>query len=380
MNRIPALDLLRGLIMILMAIDHAGFFIAKVHRAEFWGIPLPQYDDAFTFFTRYVTHLCAPGFFYLMGAGMVLFAASRRAAGWPEGKIIKHFALRGFILVLMQQFLENPAWILGVSTTTPAALDFDMGAGGGGQIYLHLGVLNALGLAMIAGAFLLRWHRFLLAGIALAAIVTTQLVTPGAESVEVLFHPLRRILFTPGQSGFLNDIYPLVPWLGVTILGMIFAQALLKDNEKAFRRLLLEGIGFLLLFVVLRFVGGFGNTHDYGGNGWMAFLNVIKYPPSIAFLLIMLGVNFLLLYLFHQLKKLHSHSGNPLMVFGKTALFFYISHLYLYMLIGLTIPDGLSITMMYPFWAAGLVVLYFLCRWYSNFKRNTSPDSIWRFF
>src|SRR5512143_1856798 len=81
-HRLAGMDAHRGLIMIFMAIDHASYFIARVHSAEFWGIALPVYPDALWFWTRWITHLCAPGFFFLMGIGMVLFADARRRAGW----------------------------------------------------------------------------------------------------------------------------------------------------------------------------------------------------------------------------------------------------------------------------------------------------------
>ena len=94
-HRIIALDAHRGLIMVLMAIDHASYFIARVHSAEFWGVALPVYSSGYWFWTRWITHLCAPGFFFLMGIGMILFADARRKAGWEEGRITGFFIIRG---------------------------------------------------------------------------------------------------------------------------------------------------------------------------------------------------------------------------------------------------------------------------------------------
>lgn len=108
-SRLMHLDALRGLIMILMAIDHASYFIAHTHVSEFWGIPLPQYQSALPFLTRFVTHFSAPGFFFLMGVGMILFADSRRKLGWTKNAIRKHFILRGLLLIAMQIFIETPA-------------------------------------------------------------------------------------------------------------------------------------------------------------------------------------------------------------------------------------------------------------------------------
>ena len=108
-DRFVALDLHRGLIMVLMAIDHASYFVARVHALEFWGAPLPVYSDACWFWTRWVTHPVAPGFFFLMGAGIALFADARHRSGWGEGRITRFFAIRGALLICLQMLIENPA-------------------------------------------------------------------------------------------------------------------------------------------------------------------------------------------------------------------------------------------------------------------------------
>ena len=100
--RLHALDAHTGLIVTLMAIDHASSFIARVHSQELWGAPLPAYPDAFWFWTRWITHPCAPGFFFLMGTGMALFAGARLARGWTEGRVTRFFVIRGLILVSLQ--------------------------------------------------------------------------------------------------------------------------------------------------------------------------------------------------------------------------------------------------------------------------------------
>ena len=111
--RLNALDSLRGLIILLMALDHASLFVAEQHWSEYWGLPLPNYGDALSLLTRVVSHLCAPGFFALMGAGMTLFAMTRRDRGWSEGRIAKHFATRGAVLIVVDFVLVLPAFALG---------------------------------------------------------------------------------------------------------------------------------------------------------------------------------------------------------------------------------------------------------------------------
>jgi uncharacterized membrane protein len=146
MERFVALDAHRGFIMMLMAIDHASYFIARVHSAEFWGMALPVYSNAFWFWTRWITHLCAPGFFFLMGIGMILFADARRKAGWEEGRITRFFVLRGFILIFLQLLVEDPAWILSDLSASPGVMVIRGGGvpGGGSEGMIYLGVLFAL--------------------------------------------------------------------------------------------------------------------------------------------------------------------------------------------------------------------------------------------
>ena len=113
-SRLGWLDAHRGFIMIVMAIDHAAGLILRQHAAEYWGVEMHVYDDPLAFFTRFITHICAPGFFLFMGMGIFLLENSRGKSGWSEGKITKHLALRGGLLLLVNQLIENPAWILGL--------------------------------------------------------------------------------------------------------------------------------------------------------------------------------------------------------------------------------------------------------------------------
>src|SRR5438067_9381300 len=108
-QRLLPLDGLRGLIIIVMALDHANLFIAHEHPPpEFWSGPPPSYTNALAFLTRFATHFAAPGFFFLIGAGMALFAASRRDLGWTEGAIRRHLIARGGLLIALQLLIENP--------------------------------------------------------------------------------------------------------------------------------------------------------------------------------------------------------------------------------------------------------------------------------
>ena len=379
-TRLLPLDALRGLIIVLMALDHARLFIALDHPAEFWGVALPQYQDALPFITRLITHLSAPGFFFLMGAGMMLFAEARRQSGWSAAEISRYFAVRGALLIVLQLVLENPAWWLGEANQAINTYGVRPPGGNGNEPWLYFGVLYGLGATLLVYSLL--WYRgtAVLILVSSSAILATQFLTLSPAYAAVQYDPWLRLLLIPGQTGIWLVNYPVIPWLGVTGLGLVFGKALVRDPDRAYGGALLAGAMALGFFLVLRGIGGFGNIHPVAEGGWIAFLNMTKYPPSLVFLLFTLGVDLLLLALLAKLGMGFTQSIEPLLVFGRTALFFYITHLYVYALIGLAIPGSTPIALMYPLWLFGLVLLYPLCRWYEGFKQRTPPRSIWRLF
>jgi uncharacterized membrane protein len=375
-GRLLPLDALRGLIMILMAMDHASYFVAKVHRGEFWGISLPQYCDVLPFLTRWVTHVCAPGFFLLMGVGMILFRASRLKAGWIEKKIIRFFVTRGLLLIVLQLLVENPAWMLGGLGAGVKQIE---PPGGGEAVMLHFGVLYGLGASMILFAILLRANAVTIASLSIGSIFATQWLTPGVSEVGVLHSPLLRLILIPGHTGIWQSFYPIVPWLGISGIGIVFGKLLLKDSDKLLRYAFPVGLTSLGFFFAIRWLDGFGNFHSWS-NGWISFLNVTKYPPSLSFVLLTLGISFLFIFLFSRTEQVLTRIGQPLLIFGRTALFFYVVHLYLYAIIGLAFPNGTSWQRMYLFWFLGLLMLFPMCLWYGKFKKKKPMESVWRFF
>jgi len=380
-SRILALDAQRGLIMVLMAIDHAAFFVAKHHPGEYWGLPLPVHPDWLSFLTRFITHLCAPGFFFLMGAGMVLFADSRRERGWSEFRIARHFAIRGFILLLVQQLIENPAWIIGMIVPEPTAWYFPPTfPGPGGQPMLMFAVLTGLGCAMIIAGMLLRLPGWALAVLGVAAIIVSQAMVPDSSMARIGLPPALRLTFVPGQTGILAVLYPVVPWLGATLLGAALGKALQWDRGLTLKWAPVVGLALIALFVLLRIGGGFGNSHPWDGSGGIDFLNVTKYSPSIVFLAFTIGVNLVLIGLFRRMDRIVERRGAWLLTFGRTALFFYILHIWLYMLLGLPFRDGSGFALVYLIWAIGLVILLPLCTRYERFKVGKPAESVWRLF
>jgi uncharacterized membrane protein len=247
------------------------------------------------------------------------------------------------------------------------------------MVFINLDVLYGLGACMIVMSLLLRANGLVVLVTSLAAVVVTQVLTPRPDHVNTLYSPLLRLLLIPGQTGVLLVSYPLVPWLGVTGLGLVFGRQVLHSRDRAYRWLPVVGAVSLALFVLVRGVGGFGNLHTPASTGLATFLSLTKYPPSLAFFLFTSGLLFLLLAL---LAKNGSPLGrrHPLLVFGNTALFFYTVHLYVYALSGLAFPAGTGLARTYLVWLVGLAVLYPLCTRYGDFKRGTAPDSAWRFF
>lgn len=376
-GRLDSLDALRGLIVVLMAIDHASYFVARVHPGEFWGMPMPRYSNAAAFLTRFVTHLAAPGFFFLMGASLVFLAASRRKAGWTAMRTVRFVAVRGLVLLVLQQLWENPAWLLGSLGAPPR-----MGAvppGAGGEVMLHFGVLYGLGAAMIVCALLLRAPTALLVALGAGSILLTQWLVPGPERAHVAVSPAAMLLAIPGHTGAWQVFYPLLPWLGVALLGMAFGRALQARPQALPRRAWMAGVACLAAFAVLR-MAGTGDFHPVDQPGWIAFLNVTKYPPSLAFLLLTLGADLVLLSVLAVAPRVMRAPASPLMVFGQTALAFYLLHLYLFLLLGRLFPSGAPLAATYGSWLVALVILYPICRAYRGFKAAKPPESLWRLF
>ncbi len=362
--------------MVLMALDHASYFIARMHSREFWGTALPDYADALPFVLRAATHICAPGFFLLMGAGMAMLTEARRASGWSPARLSRVFLLRGLILIAAQLLIENPAWGLAFVRGVPGSFVSRGGPipGSGEGLAIYLGVLFALGGAMLFWSLAGRLPAAAMAGISLAALVATSWVTPGPAAFGVDYPAWVRMLQIPGRSGFIVVFYPVIPWLGITGLGILLGRwAGSVPEDLSGKALVAAGI-LLTGFVILRVFGGFGNFHPPQA-GWIGFLNVTKYPPSLTYFLLTLGVNALLLSLF---TRWGGQGLAWLTVFGRSPFFFYVLHLYLYGLMGWIVPAGVSQAQMLFFWLAGLALLYPLCRWYGRFKTAKPVTSIWR--
>ena len=368
-KRLFALDALRGLIMLLMALDHANWFIAQKHSTgEHWGGPFPVYNDALTFLTRLVTHPAAPGFAFLMGVGMLLFAESRKARGWSKWEIWRYLWIRGALLIALQLFVVNRAWELSPQ---------------GWNVQIYWGVLASLGGGMILGSLCvwLPWQA--LAGIAIALFVGMEFTHPNPAQWGTLNEvPLGLLLgFSGGTQRFFST-YPVLPWLELVVFGLFFGRWLLANRKRAYHRAVWLGVIFLILFVSVRALDGFGNIRPRLGDSWMDFLNPVKYPPAMTFTLLTMGVNLIVLWAFSQAKERAQAFFTPLLVIGRVPLFFYIAHLFLYagLALWLAPQGGTSITGMIPYWILGVLILYPLCIGYGKLKRKKPFHTVLRFF
>ena len=353
-----------------MALDHANLFIAQQHSpGEYWGGPFPIYHEVLPFLTRFVTHFCAPGFFFLMGVGMVLFSYSRREKGWRHWQIILHFLVRGAILMALQLLLVNRAW------------EMDPG---GWALETYIGVLFALGLTMILASFFLSLKPRYLIALALALLVITELAVPDPSTWGQRLPFWQNILLVAGGNPELWVNYPALAWLELVILGLVFGQWLVSDRKIAMSRGLVMGGVFLLAFFVLRWLDGFGNLRPRPGYDWMDFLNPVKYPPSITFILMTTGVNLILLTIFNfglerflWLRKVLS----PLVVIGSAPLFFYVAHLFLFAGLSYLAPDGgTPLGIMYLYWLLGVALLVPFCDLYRRLKRSQPAWSPLHYF
>ncbi len=365
--------------MVFMALDHASLFIAMQHYGEYWGIPLPAYPNALSMFTRVISHLCAPGFFFLMGCGMHLFAHSRRDRGWSEREILRHFVVRGLVLIVVEVFVVNVAFGIGMYEAI-AAGESDPMPGGGVPGILPIGVLSALGAAMVLSGLFLRLGGLATLSVGLGVLIACQALLPSADHGQEVYPVFYHVLLIAGHVDRLIVMYPIAPWFGVCMLGIAYGHALRAKRAAALRFAGPGGLLLLLLFMVVRAIGGFGTHHAAPGDGWIAFLTVTKYPPSLAFLLLSLGTNGVLLWLWAAHPRFLEKQGKALLTLGRTPLFFYVAHLYIYALMGLMYPGASSLPVMYAFWILGIVLLLPACRRYYDFKSTKPELSLWRLF
>lgn len=377
-QRLPALDNLRGLVMVLMTLDHTRDFFSNAH---FDPTDLDKTSPAL-FMTRWITHFCAAVFVFLAGTSAYLWAAKRG----PDAPLGGFLFKRGLLLVMLVATIEAFAWNFRADLRQ-----------------LDAGVLWAIGWSMIALAGLVKLPPAWVAAFG-GFMVATHNLFDGIKPEDLGgFGPWWAVLHTGDDIEFgagwkLNPYYPLIPWIGVMALGYGFGRLIGRPSWQSGRRLAGLGAALILGFIALRYSNFYGDPkpwRSYPDSTFtlLSFINCHKYPPSLLYLLMTLGPAMLFLA---------ASSGRllPILpVFGKTPLFYYLIHLYLIHGLAVLIAYwtdgpvaaiagggiwrkdlpadyGYELPGVYAIWLLVLLMLYPVCRWFEAFKA-ARPDWRW---
>jgi uncharacterized membrane protein len=356
-SRLLPVDWLRGLVMVLMTVDHASasFNAGRVlgDSAQGWvpGTALP----AAQFLTRWITHLCAPTFLFLAGYSLFISVQRRRRDGASEADITGFIAARGLLIAAL-----DPLWMVFVHR---------------GQLVLQ--VLYAIGVSMMAMSLLRRLPARVCGALGLLLIVLHEALATALGHVDGVARALVVLTLVPGQVGPFHVGYPVVPWLAVMLLGWAAADVARRDPAAFRSRLLLACIVALAVFGVVRGLNGYGNSGLFRDDGSLVqWLHTSKYPASLAYLACELGVAWLLLAALWT-ADLPAWARRPLTVLGQSAFFYYLLHAHLLRLgawsLGLLRSSGLAATYV----AAAVVIagLLPLCARFRQYKL-AHPESL----
>jgi len=377
-QRILSIDILRGAIMLIMAIDHTRDFF-HIHGADQEPTDLVM-TTPILFFTRWITHFCAPIFLFL--SGMSAFLAGQKRT--PKQQM-SFLAKRGIWLIIVEVVVIT----FGISFN---------------PLYnvIILQVIWAIGWSMLILALLVRTS--------MAVIITTGcLLVFGHNLLDYLSLPKEgalpifinviinspRVLIPVGTNRFIYDLYTILPWTGVMLLGYAFGTLYVRsfDTSKRKKILLGSGIFLVLLFVIVRFINRYGDPAPWSPQKdpvftFLSFINTTKYPPSLQYLSMTIGPGLISLSL---LENARNKFARVLMVYGKVPFFYYVVHFYLLHLLcvifffasGYGAKDivdpnlpflfrpmhfGFDLWVVYALWLFVVVVLYRPCKWFNNYK------------
>jgi uncharacterized membrane protein len=390
-TRVDSIDLLRGIVMVIMMLDHTRDFI---HNAVFQFDPLdPTRTNPALFFTRWITHFCAPTFVFLAGTGIYL----QFARGKSKSTLTRFLITRGLWLIFLEfslvrlgaffnvelKFLMmmQVIWAIGVSMIVMAGL-----------IHLPLRVIAAFGLSMIALHNLL--DRFQ---------IPRAFGNPNfgwGSKLWLILHQQGAFFIDGFPSPVVLVLYPLIPWVGVMAVGYAFGAIYQKSTADRKRLLFTIGLTSILLFMLIRGINVYGDPQSWQWEprGFIytvfSFLNTAKYPPSLLFLLMTLGPSILSLALFEAGNATPPSGLRKFFItFGRVPLFFYLlqwptAHLIsviLHYSFGKPVgwlfktpidwnnigPNmGFNLVVVYISWIVGVLLLYPLCRWFAGVKQR----------
>jgi uncharacterized membrane protein len=385
-KRVESIDLLRGIVMIIMALDHARDYF---HQGAYVFDPTDlNQTSPFLFFTRWITHFCAPVFMFLAGVSAQLY-------GLKNGRRALSFFLltRGLWLILAEMFIVTLGWTFnahftiyilqviwafGVSMIVLSAL-----------VYARKGVILAVGILLIAGHNLLD---------------TVHVAGNGWPAFGWAFlHEQRPFTFGPI---FIFMGYPILPWIGLIAIGYFLGSLYAPGQDPARRKKVLRslGLGAIAAFLLLRAINIYGDPISWSVQRnavftLLSFLNVSKYPPSLLYVLMTMGPA--LLFLAFAEKPLNAVTGK-IVIFGRVPMFFYLLHIYLLhglAIIGVMVAGhpasdmtfltnwvtanpqlkgyGFGLATVYWIWAGAIIILYPFCKWFARYKRSHQAEKKW---
>ena len=376
--RLESVDVVRGVIMIIMALDHTR---------DFFGVPGSPTNLATAsialFFTRWITNICAPVFFLLTGTGAWLSLRKRTKSG-----LSRFLFTRGLWLIFLDLVLFR---------CLAVQFNFDYHT-------TVITVLWALGWAMIVLSVLVHLPPYFVTACGVVMVATHNLLDPirSANPLWSILHSPNVILVASGHIVFLA--YPLIPWVGVTAAGYGLGQIYAWDPARRRAFLARLGIGLIIGFILLRAINIYGDpsrwiTQRSAAYTALSFLNTTKYPPSLLFLLMTLGPALLLLSAFDGRTP---YFLRPALIIGKVPMFYYLLHFALIHLLAVIIcfaryghihwmfqsPDlshypitfppgwGLTLPFVYLIWASVVVAMYPLCGWFAAVKQRRNDPCL----
>jgi uncharacterized membrane protein len=380
-HRVPSIDVLRGLVIVLMILDHTRDFLGA------GGINPRDVTLPALFLTRWITHFCAPVFVFLSGVSAWFYLSQKHSLLLAR----RYLLLRGLWLIVLEITLVRFGW----------SFDWRLN-------FLILQVIWVLGWGMILLSLLIglprRWIGFL--GIAMVAghnlldvIQAEQISSPGLAMLWHIFHQPGTLQLFPGVRALV--VYPLIPWTGVMAIGFAMAPDF-KPTVRKPRFFIILGSVLISLFILLRWTSFYGDPQPWRpASSWLvgllSFINCEKYPPSLQFLLMTLGPTFLL---YPLIKLIPVWLANVLQVFGRVPLFVYVIHLPLLhsaallqaMVMGpshdwlvggfplFAKPDhyGLQLLEIYFAFFVALLILYPICQAYGHQK--IVAKKLWHWF
>ena len=374
-SRIESIDLLKGIVMVIMALDHIRDYF---HYSAFYFDPTdPTQSTLPIFFTRFITHFCAPTFCFL--AGTSAFLVGRRKS---KSELSSFLLKRGLWLVFIEMTIVNFAWYFDIYFRSPGLI-----------------VIWSLGISMIILAALVHLPLKFILTFSLLLIFGHNLLDTIHYDGNVLWAILHEFAFfrLTDEVEFLVG-YPIIPWIAVMSLGYYFGAFYDTSYNRIRRKKLfnLIGISSILAFVILRFSNLYGDpipfkNYDTLSKDLISFLNPSKYPPSLDYLLMTLGAAFLFLA---NSEKLKGKVVDFFSTFGRVPFFYYILHLYLIHLVALLFAQlsgfgwqkmiledwvtetptlkgyGFPLWVVYAVWVCVILMLYPLCKKFDKYKQS----------